>query len=300
MNVGVFLFSTPYTTHPADVARKAESLGFESLWMGEHPIIPIQTTTSYPLTEDGRIPDFYSHLADPWIGLASAAAVTTTLKLATGVCLVTERNPILLAKEIATLDHLSEGRVVLGVGAGWLKEEVEIMGANFSQRWLRLRESVEAMRELWTKEEAEYHGQVIDFPAVRCIPKPIQKPYPPVLLGSHGAKGLQRVARWADGWCPLAPGPKVLRKSLQTLKHLMEEAGRDFCALHVSVYLGAQDGQPCADLIKQYEDAGAQRVIIMLGHEAGSLAFRHVHFFEPDETDGILERLAENSVAKLS
>ena len=299
MDVGVFLFSTPYTAHPVDVARQAEALGFESLWMGEHPIIPVQTTTPYPLTKDGQIPDFYSHLADPWIGLASAAAVTTTLKLGTGVCLVTERNPILLAKEIATLDHLSGGRVVLGVGSGWLKEEVEILGANFSRRWLRLRESVEAMRELWTKDEAEYHGQMIDFPAVRCTPKPAQKPYPPALLGSHGEKGLQRVARWADGWCPVAPGPKVLRKNLQTLKQLMGEAERDFSTLHISVFLGAQDGQPCIDIIKKYEDAGAQRVIIMLGHEAGSLAFRHVHFFQPEEASGILERLAENSVAQL-
>ena len=163
-------------------------------------------------------------LADPWIGLASAAAVTRTHKLGTGVCLVTERNPILLAKEIATPDHLSEGRVVLGDGTGWLKEDVESLGSHFSRRWLRLRESIEAIRELWTKEEAEYHGRVIDFPAVRCIPQPAQKRYPPVLLGSHGEKGLQRVARWAEGWCPLAHGPAVLRKNLKMLKHLMEEA----------------------------------------------------------------------------
>ena len=295
MNVGVFHFATPDTAKPVDVACKVEALGFESLWMGEHPIIPVHTSTPYPLTEDGKIPDFYSRLCDPFMGLAAAAAVTKKINLGTGVCLVTERNPILLAKEIATLDHNSNGRVVLGVGAGWLKEEVEILGASFSRRFLHLRERVEAMRELWTKDEAEYHGQVIDFPAVRCIPKPVQKPYPPVLLGAHGKKGLQRVARWADGWCPLAPRPNELRENLRTLKQLMEEAGRDFQQLHISVFLGMQDGTPGADLMKEYEDAGAQRVIIMLGHRSGSQAFRHVHFFAPDEMEGILERLAENS-----
>ena len=295
MNVGVFHFATPDTARPVDVARKAEALGFESLWMGEHPIIPVQTSTPYPLTEDGKIPDFYSRLCDPFMGLSAAAAVTEKLKLGTGVCLVTERNPILLAKEIATLDHNSNGRVLLGVGAGWLKEEVEILGASFPRRFLHLRERVEAMRELWTKDEAEYHGQVVDFPAVRCIPKPVQKPYPPVLLGAHGEKGLQRVARWADGWCPLAPKPDELRANLKTLKQLMDDAGRDFQQLRVSVFLGMQDGTPCADLIKHYEDAGAERVIIMLGHRSGSQAFRYVHFFAPDEMGGILERLAENS-----
>lgn len=295
MNVGVFHFATPETAKPVAVARTVEALGFESLWMGEHPIIPVHTSTPYPLTEDGKIPDFYGRLCDPFMGLAAAAAVTEKIKLGTGVCLVTERNPILLAKEIATLDQNSDGRVVLGIGAGWLKEEVEILGASFQRRFLHLRERVEAMRELWTKEEAEYHGQVIDFPAVRCVPKPVQRPYPPVLLGAHGEKGLQRVARWADGWCPLAPRPADLRANLQTLKRLMDEAERDFQQLQISVFLGIQEGTQCADLIKQYEDAGAQRVIIMLGHRSGSQAFRYVHFFAPDAMEGILEGLAKNS-----
>ena len=159
MHVALHFFSTPYTAHPADVARKAEAVGFESIWMGEHPIIPVKIGTPYPFRADGQIPDFYSQIADPFIGLTSAAAVTTTLKLATGVCLVPEHNPLILAKQIATLDHYSGGRVILGVGAGWLREEAEAIGTNFSQRWLLLREGVEAMRELWTKDEAEYQGK---------------------------------------------------------------------------------------------------------------------------------------------
>ena len=297
MNVGIFLFATPYTAHPADVAIRAEALGFDSLWMGEHPVMPVSTSTPYPLTEDGTIPDFYGQLADPLIGLATAAASTKRIKIGTGVCLVTERDPIILAKEIATLDHLSDGRVVLGVGSGWLKEEVEILGTSFSKRWLRLRESIEAMRRLWTVEEASYHGQIIDFPPVRCNPKPVQKPHPPVLLGAHGEKGLRRVAAWADGWCPLAPGPQALRKQLVTLRRYTEEAGRNFSTLEISVFLGIRDEDPCADLIQQYEDAGADRVVLMLGAESGALAFRHVHFLEPQTVEGTLERLAKNALS---
>jgi probable F420-dependent oxidoreductase len=295
MKIGVFMFPASYALDPASVARKAEELGFESFWLPEHPIIPVHTTTPYPLSEDGKIPDFYAHIADPFIGLAGAAAVTKTIRLGTGICLVPERNPIVLAKEVATLDHYSGGRVVFGVGAGWLKEEGEVLGVDFPRRWLRLRESIEAMRELWTKEEAEFHGQVINFPPVRCLPQPAQKPYPPTLLGAHGEKGLQRVAKWADGWCPLAPPPEELRENLKTLKNLTEAAGRDFRKLDITVFLGVTETSPTADLLQQYEDAGAQRVVLTLGHEEGALAFRNIRFFKPGETEGALERLAKSA-----
>ena len=299
MKIGLFMFAAPYTVDPATFARKAEEVGFESLWLGEHPIIPVHSKTPYPLSEDGKIPDFYAHFSDPFISLACAAAVTSKIKLATGVCLVPERNPIVLAKEVATLDHYSGGRVIFGVGSGWLREESEILGADFSRRWLRLRESVQAMRELWTKEEAEFHGQVIDFPPVRCIPKPVQKPCPPVLLGAPGKRGLKRVASWADGWCPLASSPQELQEDLKTLKDLTEAAGRDFHKLDITVLLGVTEASPCADLVRQYEDAGAQRVVLFLGHAEGPMAAREIYFFKPGEAEGTLERLAEKSVARV-
>lgn len=295
MQIGLFMFPTSYAADPASVARKAEALGFESFWLPEHPIIPVHTTTPYPLREDGQIPAFYAHIADPFIGLAAAAAVTKTIRLGTGICLVPERNPIVLAKEVATLDHYSGGRVLFGVGAGWLREEAEVLGVHFPKRWTRLRESIFAMRELWTKEEAEFHGTVIDFPPVRCLPQPLQKPYPPILLGAHGEKGLRRVAQWADGWCPLAPPPAELRDHLTTLEQLTQAAGRDFRKLDITVFLGVTETSPVADLIRRYEDAGARRVVLALGHEDGSHAFRQIRFFTPAETDSLLERLAERA-----
>ena len=176
MHVALHFFSTPYTAHPADVARKAEELGFESIWMGEHPAIPVNISTPYPFRDDGQIPDFYSQIADPFIGLAAAAAVTTQLKLATGVCLVPEHNPLILAKQVATLDHYSGGRVIFGVGAGWLREEAEALGTDFPRRWLLLREGVEAMRELWTKGEAEYQGKAVSFPPFDASPNQSRSP----------------------------------------------------------------------------------------------------------------------------
>ncbi|MBI3304011.1 MAG: LLM class F420-dependent oxidoreductase [Deltaproteobacteria bacterium] len=295
MKVGLFMFPAAYAVDPASVARKAEELGFESFWLPEHPIIPVHCKTPYPLREDGKIPDFYAHIADPFIGLAGAAAVTKKIKLGTGICLVPERNPIVLAKEVATLDHYSGGRVVFGVGAGWLKEEGEVLGVDFPRRWTRLRESIQAMRELWTKEEAEFHGKVVNFPPVRCLPQPAQKPYPPTLLGAHGEKGLQRVAQWADGWCPLAPPPEEVRDNLKTLKSLTEAAGRDFSKLDISAFLGVTEASPVTDLLKRYEDVGVQRIILALGYEEGPFAFRQIRFFKPGETDGALERLAEKA-----
>lgn len=300
MKVGLFMFTAAHTVNPASLARKAEELGFESFWVPEHTIMPVHCQTPYALSEDGKIPDIYAYMSAPFIGLAGAAAVTKKIKLGTGVCLVPERNPILLAKEVATLDHYSGGRVLFGVGAGWLREESEIMGVDFPRRWLRLRESVQAMRELWTKEEAEFRGQIINFPPVRCLPQPAQKPYPPILLGAHGEKGLQRVAKWADGWCPVVSSPEELRENLKTLKGLAEAAGRDPGKLDITAFLGVTEESPCADLIKQYEDAGAQRVVIALGRAEGVMAFGEIHFFKPGEADADLERLAERSVARVS
>ena len=252
------------------LARKAEELGFESLWLPEHPVVPVNHNTKYRGTADGSIPEFMSHQVNPFIALALAAAVTTTLKLGTGVCLVTEHNPLDLAKQISTLDHYSNGRFILGIGTGWFREESEIMGADFDHRWTQAREHVLAMKELWTKDQAEFHGTYVDFPPVHCNPKPAQQPHPPVILGGNAKNVLQRVVRWADGWMPLGITPEDIKKARATLSELAEVAGRDPNSISITIF-----GQPPdKDLLGQFEEAGADRVLLRLAgdDEAGLLA----------------------------
>src|SRR5215813_13436327 len=171
------------------MARTAEALGFESFWCSEHPIMPVHSTSRHPGTSDGIIPESYAHSVDPFVALACASGATTRIKLGTGIVLVPERHPLLLAKEVATLDRFSGGRFLFGIGAGWLREETEIMGGDFEHRWTQTRESVLAMNELWTKPEASFDGRYYKFPAVKSNPKPAQKPHPPILLGG-GAKNV--------------------------------------------------------------------------------------------------------------
>jgi len=258
MNIGV---STRISSHSMDivaVARKAESLGFESLWLPEHSIMPVHVTTRYAGSADGSIPASMSDVGDPFVGLAMAAAVTKTLKLGTGICLVPERNPLLLAKEIATLDHCSQGRFLFGIGAGWLREETEIMGGNFEHRWGQTREAVLAMKELWTKEEAEYHGTFYDFPPVRSFPKPFRQPHPPIFLGGSARNVLQRVVAWGDGWMPTRATPGDIKQARATLEALAVSAGRNPKAIEITVYGEAAD----PEALKRFEEAGADRVIV--------------------------------------
>src|SRR5919205_4084452 len=173
MNIGTSVPLPAYTIDPAFMAQKAEELGFESIWYAEHPAVPVHSTSPFPLT-GGEIPWTYSHFTDPYIALARASGVTRTLKLGTGIVLVPERHPLLLAKEVATLDLFSGGRFLFGIGAGWLREETEIMGGDFEHRWTQARESVLAMKELWTKTEASFEGRYYQFPAVKSNPKPAQ------------------------------------------------------------------------------------------------------------------------------
>jgi len=180
MQYGILMFPTRHPVDVAVVARQAEALGFDSLWVGEHPIMPVHSASPFPGSPDGRIPDSYSWFMDPFVTLARASAVTTKLKLGTGITLIPERNPLLLAKEIATLDYFSGGRFVFGIGAGWNKEETEIMGGDFTHRWAQTREAIEAMQALWANEAGEYHGTYYDFPLVRSFPRPVQQPHPPI------------------------------------------------------------------------------------------------------------------------
>ena len=257
MSVGTSVPLPAYTIDPAFMARKAEELGFESIWYAEHPVVPVHSASPFPAT-GGPIPETYSHFTEPYIALARASGVTSKIRLCTGITLVPERNPLLLAKEIAALDLFSGGRFEFGVGTGWLREETEIMGGDFDHRWTQTREAIEVMKELWTKDEAEYHGRYFDFPLVRCYPKPVQKPHPPVLLGGMARNVLRRVVAHADGWLPNRVTPADVEDGRARLDALAGEAGRDPASLTISVY--GQD--PNRELIQSFLDAGANRVVV--------------------------------------
>ncbi len=258
MNVGVSVPLPAYLVDVGAMGRAAEELGFESLWCAEHPIMPVTTTSRYPGSADGIVPESYSHFVDPFVALARASGMTARINLGTGITLVPERNPLLLAKEISTLDLFSGGRFLFGIGTGWHREETTIMGGDFDHRWTQAREAVLVMKELWTKAEAEYHGKYYDFPPVRSYPKPAQRPHPPVILGGHARTVLDRVAEWGDGWLPNRATPEDVKAGRARLSELARKAGRDPAALSISVF-----GQPAdRDLIRRYLDAGADRVVV--------------------------------------
>jgi len=258
MDIGISTFPTDYSIDIAKLAQRAEEYGFESLWVPEHSILPVNTESPWPGSPDGKIPKVYADIVDPFIALSRASAVTTKLKLGTGICLVPERNPLLLAKEVATLDMYSQGRFLFGIGAGWLREETEIMGGDFAHRWSQTRESILAMKELWTTVGSEYHGKYYDFPPVYSFPRSVQKPHPPVFLGGMAKNVFKRIIDYGDGWMPNRVVPEDVQKGRATLDELAEAAGRDPKSIIISVF----GQQPDADLLKGFEEAGANRVMI--------------------------------------
>ena len=254
MDIGILMYPTGRFPDIAPLAKRAEELGFESIWVPEHAIIPVNAA------RQGLVPDEYAYMADPFVALARASAVTTELKLGTAVCLVPERNPLLLAKEVATLDMYSGGRFVFGIGAGWLESETDIMGGDFEHRWTQVKDSVLAMKELWTNTEGQYHGRYYDFPPVYSFPKPVQRPHPLVLLGGQAPNIFNRIVAWGDGWIPIPASPNEVRDGRATLDRLAESAGRDPASIQVTV-----DHVPAErQLIEQYADAGAGRAIVLL------------------------------------
>ncbi len=277
MNVGTSVPLPAYTIDPAFMAKKAEDLGFESIWYAEHAAVPVHSDSPFPAT-GGEIPWTYSHFTDPYIALARASGATSKILLGTGITLVPERNPILLAKEIASLDRFSGGRFLFGIGTGWLKEETEMMGGDFEHRWTQTREAIEVMKELWTKDEAEYHGRYFDFPLVRSYPKPLQKPHPPIILGGMAKNVLRRVIAHADGWLPNRVTPAEVEESRKKLDAMAAEAGRDPKSITISVY-----GQlPERDIVHSLLNAGADRVVV-----------RPEHVETEKEMGEQLERMAE-------
>ena len=277
MDIGISARVSSDSLDPAELAQRAEALGFESFWLPEHAVLPVVTNARYDGTLDGSIPPSMGDIGDPLIGLARASATTRTIKLGTAVSLVPEHNPLLQAKQIATLDRVSNGRFIFGIGAGWLQEETELMGGNFQHRWGQTREAILAMKELWTKDEAEFHGRFYDFPAVKSSPKPVQKPHPPVFLGGYSANVFKRIAAWGDGWMPIRVTDEQVKMGRATLDELADAAGRDPKSIRLMVCNVAAD----RDLIDRFEQAGADRVSVALPPDVGAAALSE------------MERLAE-------
>lgn len=257
MRIGVFHFPTDYGIGIAELARALEDRGFESLFVCEHTHIP--TSRRSPFPGGGELPKRYAHTHDPFVALSFAAAATRRLLLGTGICLVPQHDPIVTAKSVASLDLLSGGRFLFGIGAGWNAEEMENHGTRFETRFQVMRERVLAMKALWTREEAEFHGRFVDFDPVWCWPKPAQRPHPPILLGGETDHTLRRVVAFCDGWIPRAGrGDFDPQDAMARLRRAAEAAGRDPASLPVTVFRGPTE--PAA--LAAYREAGIARVLL--------------------------------------
>jgi probable F420-dependent oxidoreductase len=270
MKLGAMSFMTDYSIHPSEFAAELEAHGYESMWAGDHSHIPVAQSDVHGVTSEA-LPAEYWHLMDPMIALSFAAAVTSRLRLGTGVALITQRDPITTAKEVATLDCASKGRFLFGVGAGWNAAELRNHGTDPAKKWLLMRERVEAIRAIWAHEVAEYHGQLVDFSPLMSWPKPVQVPGPPVLIGGD-QRNLDRVVAYGDGWAPsparLPEGPLV--EQIVDLNRRAEAAGRDPIPVTVFRVLPVKEMELGSPLemseheYRYYERAGADRVVVML------------------------------------
>lgn len=257
MRFGVTMFSTRYSIGPAEVARAVEERGFESLFFPEHTHVPTSRRSPWPGGAD--LPDEYRETLDPFLALTAAAAVTGRILLGTGICLVVQRDPILTAKEVATLDHLSGGRFLFGIGGGWNREEMQNHGTDPARRFALMRERVLAMKEIWTSDEAEFHGEYVDFDPIWQWPKPVQQPHPPVLVAGNGPGTLERVVDYGDGWIPIpGRGAVPLGEGTARLRELADERGRG--PVPVTVFGASQ--RP--EVLEHYAAAGVDRVLFSL------------------------------------
>ncbi len=257
MDFGISFFSTDETFDPPTMARMVEERGFESLFVAEHTHIPASRETPYPAGIE--LPREYWHTYDPFVALTAAAAATESLKVGTAICLVVERDPITTAKEVASIDRISGGRFIFGVGAGWNVEEMANHGTDASKRFGLMRERVEAMKAIWTQDDAEYHGKRVDFDPIWSWPKPLQDPHPPVLVGGNGRTVYDRVLAFGDGWLPnrIGDDEKIIAR-VEKLQRLGKEAGRD--SVPVTMQLAPRD----PELLERYERAGVTRAVYML------------------------------------
>ena len=260
MKLGLTMFPTEYSIAPAELARAAEQRGFESLWFPEHSHIPAKRESPWP--GGPELPKMYYDVMEPFVALAAAAAVTTKLRVATGICLVVQRDPIQTAKHVATLDRVASGRFLFGIGAGWNAEEMRDHGTDARTRVALMRERVAAMKEIWTKPKAEFHGKYVDFEPIMTWPKPVQKPHPPIHVGGGFPNGARRAIAYGDGWMPIH-GRDEIAARLPEFRRMAEDAGRDPASLEVSVF-GAR---PEHKLLDELARAGVQRAIFGLAPE---------------------------------
>ena len=266
MDFGAMMFCTDHSIRPDDLAKLLEDRGFESMWVPEHSHIPADRRSPWP--GGAELPQEYWHTFDPFVALTAAAAATTTLKVGTGICLVIERDPIMMAKEVASVDRLSNGRFIFGIGGGWNREEMANHGTRSRSRWRLLRERILAMKEIWTREEAEFHGEFVNFDKMWAYPKPVQRPHPPILMGGDGPTTFDRVVEYCDGWMPISGRPQSggpsLQEKIAMLRRQAEEAGRDPASINITTFRGPDGSQPEPDAIRRLEEAGVDRVIFGL------------------------------------
>jgi probable F420-dependent oxidoreductase len=262
MKYGVLMFQTDYAIRPDELAVEAEQRGFESVFFPEHTHIPASRATPWP--GGAALPKEYWHTHDLFVSMAAAAAVTKTIKIASGICLVVERDPITMAKEVASVDFLSNGRVIFGIGGGWNVEEMANHGTDFKTRWKLLRERVLAMKEIWAKDEAEYHGDFVDFDPIWSWPKPAQKPHPPILMGGGTPRARQRVVDFCNGWMPIGIRTENIIEGMKDLAARAREAGKDPRDFPTTVF-----GAPARpETLDAYEEAGVERVTFWLSPES--------------------------------
>ena len=256
MKVGTFYFPTDYGIDIAELAKALEDRGFDSLYVPEHTHIPTSRKTPFPA--GGELPKRYAHTHDPFVGLAFAAAVTRKLTIGTGICLVPQHEPIATAKAIASLDQLSGGRFVFGIGAGWNVDEMENHGATYETRFAIMREHVLAMKEIWTKEEASFHGKYVNFDPIWSWPKPMRKAGPPIILGGETDHTLKRVVDYCDGWFPRPRQGFSGALAVERLKKMADSKGRDVKSLTITVFGAPND----AAVLEEYAKAGIQYALL--------------------------------------
>jgi probable F420-dependent oxidoreductase len=260
MDFGASMFFTDYSMTPTALGRALEERGFESVWAPEHSHIPLSRKSPWP--GGGELPKRYYDCMDPFVCLTAAAMATTNLKLGTGVCLVNQRDPIQTAKLVASLDQVSAGRFLFGIGIGWNQDEMENHGTVFETRAKLTRERVEAMKEIWTKSKAEYHGEFVNFDPIMAWPKPVQKPHPPILVGGAFPQGARRALRYGNGWIPIA-GRAPLAEALEKFRQMASEAGRDPASIPITAFGAAEN----LDEIRRFYDLGVARTVVSLDSE---------------------------------
>jgi probable F420-dependent oxidoreductase len=264
VKLGVFSFNTEYTLRADKLARAAEERGFESLWLPEHTHIPATPDGIVRMPGGAELPREYRHMSDPFCGLSAAAAVTTKLVLGTCICLINQHHPITLAKQVASLDQLSDGRFIFGVGAGWNVAEMKHHGVQFEDRWQQTSERIEALKVIWRGERASFSGKFVQFDELWSYPKPVQRPHPPIVLGTLDTPfGRARVARHADGWLPLTFDVARAKASIEDVRVRMRALGRDDRPLSVSLFF-LEDKEQSAETLARARELGALRAILRL------------------------------------